>query len=105
MPPRVPAPAPTAPLPGTAEAIQPDETLPADTPTSASPSSTAAAPSSESTWNKPVPRSTGPTQAAAARTGAPGSGGLNLSIPAGVLLVGMSAGAFALWGRNRLRSH
>lgn len=65
-------------------------------------------PSSGKDWNSPVTRSPAPTRAAAVRThggdtGGPAAGSLAL----GTLLVGASAGAFAVWNRNRnrLRSH
>ncbi|MFB8370633.1 hypothetical protein ACFC25_14870 [Pseudarthrobacter sp. NPDC055928] len=72
---------------------------------SATPST--ALPSTESNWNKPITKSTKPTQAAAVSNGdGPGFGdpGL-LTILVGVLLVGLGGLAFAWWGRNRASAH
>ncbi|MDP9987801.1 hypothetical protein J2S98_002970 [Arthrobacter oryzae] len=64
-------------------------------------------PSSGQDWNSPVTRSAAPAQLAAAapvRGQAPGGPAL-LPIAAGTVLLAVSAGAFAWWTRNRLRSH
>ena len=67
-------------------------------------------PSSGVDWNSPVNRTAGPARMAAAaapaRDEGPGGPAL-LPIALGALLVGVSAGAFAWWNRNRnrLRSH
>lgn len=67
-------------------------------------------PSSGVDWNSPVNRTAGPARMAAAaapaRDEGPGGPAL-LPIALGTLLVGVSAGAFAWWNRNRnrLRSH
>lgn len=66
-------------------------------------------PSSGVDWNSPVTRTTGPAQMAAAAParGQDPNGPALLPIALGALLVGVSAGAFAWWNRNRnrLRSH
>jgi hypothetical protein len=64
-------------------------------------------PSTESNWNKPVTKSSEPTQAAAVSASkGPGFGdpGL-LTVLVGVLLMGMGGLAFAWWGRNRASAH
>ncbi|TQJ35897.1 hypothetical protein [Arthrobacter sp. SLBN-122] len=66
-------------------------------------------PSSGVDWNSPVTRTAGPAQMAAAspaRAQGP-DGPTLLPIALGTLLVGVSAGAFAWWNRNRnrFRSH
>lgn len=68
----------------------------------------AAAPSTESNWNKPITKSTKQTPAAAAvSTGdGPGFGDTGLlTIMLGVLLVGLGGLAFAWWGRSRTSTH
>lgn len=102
--PRATQPAPAQPDPGTSTEPSADATPtgPATSATEQAP--TSAAPSSESNWNKPVTRT--PSQAGGlARSGGSGSGAPSLAVPAGILLVSLSAGTFAWWGRNRLRSH
>ncbi|GGH89722.1 hypothetical protein ACFFGR_11885 [Arthrobacter liuii] len=123
-------PAPPAEAPG--PPVQPPAP-PADTPPAADPSAVPAAseappgepvpdsasasaaagyrpptgPSSGQDWNSPVTRSARPTQLAAVAP-APGrgpDGPALLPTVLGALLVGVAAGAFAWWNRNRLRSH
>ena len=97
-----PAPAQPAPAVPSEPAADATPTVPATSATEQPP--TSAAPSSESNWNKPVSRS--PSQAGRLeRSGGSGSDAPSLAVPAGILLVTLSAGAFAWWGRNRLRAH
>jgi outer membrane biosynthesis protein TonB len=114
-----PAPAPAPPLPAeTGPAAvstvdpEPSESSLEETPTevtSTAPGATSstASPSTESNWNKPVTKSTQPTQAAAVSgSDGPGFGdpGL-LTVLVGVLLMGLGGLAFAWWGRNRASAH
>ena len=112
-PPAPPLPAETAPAPVSTLAPEPGESAPAGTPTEATGTAATSTlstgvPSTESNWNKPITRSTTPTQAAAVSggDGNPGFGdpGL-LTILAGVLLMGLGGLAFAWWGRNRVSAH
>ncbi|MFJ6076837.1 hypothetical protein ACIQC0_00870 [Pseudarthrobacter sp. NPDC092419] len=115
-------PAPAEPAPPEAPAPQGPEvdpvpatpaTVPAPPPATAAPAKTAtpspshpgsAEPSTESNWDTPYTRSARPTEAALSRVG--GSGGPDpLNITAGGMLVGISAAAFAWYGRNRVRAH
>lgn len=117
--PAVPAPAPPAkqvpaePQPEPEPTLAPEpsstveETATAE-PTTASPSPTpsAAGPSTESNWNKPITKSAKPTQAAAVSdSDRPGFGSGLLPITAGVLLVGLGGVSFAWWSRNRISAH
>lgn len=114
--PPAPPPAPVVPAPEPVPTLAPEPSVsPTEESTSAvpnttipSPSSSSATPSTESNWNKPITKSAKATQAAAVSrndgSGLFGGPGL-LAIMAGVLLVGVSGLAFALWSRNRLASH
>ncbi len=119
-PPAQPAPAPPAqapapvPQPTLAPALAPEtaaaaEEAPAPETTTPAPSATpsAATPSMESNWNKPITKSAKPTQAAViSRSGGPGFGSPGLlAIMAGVLLVGLGGIAFVWWSRNRISTH
>ena len=111
-PPAPPRPAETAAAPVPTLAPEPGESAVDGTPGAAGATATGttlstAGPSTESNWNKPITKSTKPTQAAAI-SGADGPGfgdpGL-LTILVGVLLVGLGGLAFAWWGRNRASAH
>ncbi len=114
--PPAPPPAPIAPAPEPVPTLAPEPSVsPTEESPSAAPSTTipsppssSAIPSKESNWNKPITKSAKPTQAAAVSrddgSGLFGGPGL-LAIMAGVLLVGVSGLAFALWSRNRIASH
>ncbi|MET3140619.1 UNVERIFIED_ORG: outer membrane biosynthesis protein TonB [Arthrobacter sp. UYEF2] len=115
MDPPAPPPAPVVPAPEPIPTLVPEPSVSlAEESTSATPSTTIASPSSsaspstESNWNKPITKSAKSTQAAAVsrKDGSGLFGGPGLpAIMAGVLLVGVSGLAFALWSRNRLASH
>lgn len=105
------APAPEGPVvepapdsPATVPAAPPATAAPAKTATPSPSGRASTGPSTESNWNSPYTRSARPTQPALSRAG--GSGGPDpLNITAGGLLVGVSAAAFAWYGRNRVRAH
>ncbi|MFJ5861556.1 hypothetical protein ACIQCM_09050 [Pseudarthrobacter sp. NPDC092439] len=94
-----------APAPATDPAAPPATAAPSKTATSAATAPATAAASTGPNWDTPYTRSDRPTQAAAvSRSG--GSGGPDpLNITAGGMLVGISAAAFAWYGRNRVRAH
>lgn len=78
---------------------------PAKSATPAPSASSATETSTEPAWDSPYTGSSRPTQAAAL-SGAGSSGGPDpLNITAGGMLVGISAAAFAWYGRSRVRAH
>jgi len=109
LPPAEPAPAPVHTLApaATEPAGEGSAEASAEAATGAPSATPSALPSTESNWNKPITKSTKPTQAAAvSNDDGPGFGdpGL-LTIFVGVLLMGLGGLAFAWWGRNRVSAH